>query len=108
MALGSEDLKRAYLLVRVTHIDEDKNDWRGITEKIRKVTGVIGADWVSGLDDTNDPYQIIVPVVTEIGKLPALVGEIKALTFSPNKVEKVKEVRVKGHNPDPTKDNVWG
>jgi hypothetical protein len=111
MAVENEkELIRAYLLIRVADINED--NWEYITARIfdlrNKYPGVIRADWVEG------DNSLIVPVVA---KDDEELGEIKCqivrLTFSPNNVKELKEVKVKGHNPppppeDPLRDNEWG
>ena len=104
---NEKELIRAYLLIRVADINE--NNWEAITGKILELKpGVIRADWVEG------DNSLIVPVVA---KDDEELGEIKCqiikLTFSPNNVKELKEVKVKGHNPtpppeDPLRDNEWG
>ena len=106
MAYGSNDnLIRAYLLIKVADINED--NWEAITGKIlelkSKYPGVIRADWVDG------DNLIIIPVVAENDtELAEIKMQIIGLTFSPNNVKELKEVKVKGHNPEPTRDNAWG
>ena len=106
---NEKELIRAYLLIRVADINE--GNWEEITSKIldlkNKYPGVIRADWVEG------DNSIIVPVVANDQELAEIKCQIISLTFSPNNVKELKEVKVKGHNPtpppeDPLRDNEWG
>ena len=102
---NEKELIRAYLLIKVADINED--NWEYITARIldlkNKYPGVIRADWVEG------DNSLIVPVVA---KDDEELGEIKCqivrLTFSPNNVKELKEVKVKGHNPPPPPEDPRG
>jgi hypothetical protein len=98
---------RAWLLITTEEPIVDK-DWPHVEEVFTRLMldypSVIRADWVEG-----PPYDLVVPVVVkDDNELIDIITLIDKLTFSPNTPKEIKTVKVKKHNPDPTKDNEWG